>query len=258
VIADRLMALAVRTLPPSVREWFRAQQRRHRLQWPRTGSVTFGELDRLTPVSRVFGLDRGLPIDRYFIEQFLAAHASDIRGRVLEIGDNRYTRQFGGTRVSASDVLHLVAGSRGATIIGDLTAADHIPAETFDCIVATQTLQMIYDVGAALRHIARILKPGGVLLATSHGISRIARREGVDDWGEYWHFTTQSMRRLLQDHFRGGDIEVSAFGNVFAATAALHGLAAQEVEPERLDYHDPNYEVLVAARVRKVPDGRNW
>src|ERR1044071_606160 len=75
-------------------------------RWPPVGSVGFGALRRLTPISREFGLDRGQPIDRYYVEDFLERNAADIRGRVLEVGDDRYTRKFGGGRVSRSDVLH--------------------------------------------------------------------------------------------------------------------------------------------------------
>lgn len=210
-----------------------------------------GELRRVTPISRVFGLDRGLPVTRYYIEQFLAAHATDIRGRVLEIGDNFYTRKFGGDRVDRSDVLHYVAGEPGATIIADLTSGDEIPSGTFDCLIITQTLQMVFDVRAALRTLYRILRPGGVLLATSHGISRIGRREGIDPWGEYWHFTSQSTQRLLSEIFPVGSFRVDTYGNVLSAIASLHGLAAEELEKEELDYRDPDYEVIVTAMATK-------
>jgi hypothetical protein len=58
--------------------------------------ASLGSLRRVTPLSRDFSYDRGLPIDRYYIERFLAANASDIRGHVLEIADNTYTGRFGG------------------------------------------------------------------------------------------------------------------------------------------------------------------
>ncbi len=234
-----------------VQGWLRAQQRRHRLQWPRAGNVEFGDLGRIRPISRVSGYDRGLPIDRYYIERFLSAHAFDIGGHVLEIGDDFYTRKFGGNRVTRSDVLHVVQGNPKATIIADLTSADHVPSDTFDCIIFTQTLQMIYDARSALRHLHRILKPGGVVLATAHGISKINRREGVDPWGEYWHFTTQSVRRLFTEVFQSDNVTVKARGNVFAAIAFLHGLASEELHQEALDYPDPDYEVLIMVRAIK-------
>jgi SAM-dependent methyltransferase len=246
-----LRARAAAAVPARGRAWLRAQQRRYRLQRTRMGTVELGALRRLRPVSRVFALDRGQPIDRYYIERFLSAHSSDVRGRVLEVGDDNYTVAYGGGRVSQSDVLHLTPGNPRATIVGDLTRADPIPSETFDCILLTQTLQMIYEVREALGNLHRILAPGGVLLATAHGISRVARREGVDPWGEYWHFTSQSLRRLFAERFPADRVEIEVYGNVLAAIASLHGLAAEELTSEELDHRDPDYELLIGVRAQK-------
>jgi SAM-dependent methyltransferase len=217
--------------------------------------VQFGDLRRVKPISPNYGWDRGLekgmPLDRYYIEKFFSSHASDIRGRVLEIGDDRYTRKFGGDKVTKSDVLHYVEGNPLATIVADLTCADNIPSDTFDCIVFPQTLHVIYDVRAAMRHIYRILKPGGVFLVTTQGINKIGRHEGVDDWGEYWRFTAQSMRRLFKETFTRADVEVKSYGNILAAIAFLHGLVPEDILQEELDYVDPDYEVIVAARAVK-------
>jgi SAM-dependent methyltransferase len=242
---------AVRLLPAGVRRWLRVQRRKYGLLRRPVGTVQFGNLGQVSPISSKFGSDRGLPVDRYYTEKFLSAHSSDVYGRVLEIGDNRYTHKFGGDRVTRSDVLHVVEGNPNATILADLTRADHIPSDLFDCIICTQTLQMIYDVRAALRHLYRVLKPAGVFLATSHGISRIARREGVDPWGEYWHFTSQGLRRLLQETAGAAAVHIVCYGNVLAAIASLHGLAAEELSQQDLDYADPNYEVLIGVRVVK-------
>lgn len=251
MIRNLLFRMAKAVLSERAQANLRAWQRRHRLQWPRHGSVEFGMLRRTTPISRVFGYDRGMPIDRYYIESFLARHRLDIRGRVLEIGDPYYTKKFGGDRVTASDALHYVPGSPDATIIADLTCADAIPSNTFDCIILTQTLQMIFDFRAAMRHIHRILKPGGVLLMTSGNISRIARREGTDPWGEYWHFTSQSLRRIFIDFFPEGNTTITVYGNVFSAAAFLYGLAAEELHRNELDNSDPDFEVLNAVRAVK-------
>jgi SAM-dependent methyltransferase len=216
------------------------------------GTIQFGSLRRVSPISRVFGFDRGLPIDRYYIEQFMFVHRADIRGHVLEMGDGFYTQKFGKRDVTRSDVLDVRRGNSKATIVADLTRAENIPPRTFDCIICTQTLQMIYQVEAALSHLHRILKPGGVLLLTAHGISRIGRREGVDPWGEYWHFTSQSLRRLFDSTFPLAKVEVKPYGNVLAAIAALHGLGAEELSPEELDYSDPDFEVLITVRAAKA------
>jgi SAM-dependent methyltransferase len=249
--ARTVRAVATALLPVAVRDWIREQQRRFGLQWARVGTLELGGLRRVSPVSPVFGLDRGRTVDRHYIEQFLAAHAADIRGRVLEFMNDTYTRKFGGERVTRRDVLHSVAGNPNATIVGDLTSDDPLPSDAFDCIICTQTLQFIYEPRVALRRLRDLLKPGGVLLLTAHGTSRIGRREGVDDWGEYWRFTAQSLRRLFAETFGDGDVRIEIYGNVLAAVATLHGLAATELSAAELDYRDPNYEVLLAVRAVK-------
>jgi SAM-dependent methyltransferase len=212
--------------------------------------LDFGDLRRLTPVSRAFGFDRGQPIDRYYIEGFLSLHAEDVRGHVLEIADDRYTRQFGGSKVTCSDVLNLTPDNPHATIIADLASADVIPSNTFDCVIFTQTLQYIYEPPAAVKTLYRVLKPGGVLLASFPVISQICRYD-MDRWGDYWRFTDASTRRLLGSVFTPETLTVRAHGNILAAISFLHGLAAQEMTPPELEHHDPDYQILITARAVK-------
>lgn len=247
---DYAIGLAKRYLPPGTRNWVVRQQKRFHLQWPPTGTVRFGSFRRLTPISPIFALDRGLPIERYYIEDFLASCAQDVRGNALEMGDDFYIRKFGGDRVTKTDVMSVVDGP-GVTIVADLTSADHVPSDRFDCIIFTQSLQMIYDMQAALHTLGRILKPGGTLLLTTHGISKIGRHLGVDNWGEYWHLTSQSLDRLMRESFPGATVEIGAYGNVLTAMCALHGLASEELRREELDHKDRDFEVIVTARVTK-------
>lgn len=174
----------------------------------------------------------------------------------MEFGDDLYTRKFGGGRVARSDVLDVVEGNRKTTMVADLAHADHIPSDSFDCIICTQTLQMIFDLRAAVFHLHRILRPGGVLLATAPGISQICRRLGRDQWGEYWRLTGQSAERLFGDIFQPQNVRVLPHGNVMAATAFLYGLATEELNTRALDYLDPDYELLITIRAVKVGSGR--
>lgn len=253
IIEKMTRDVATILLPEKLRKWVRAQQRARKLQSVPVGSVDFGGLRRLSPISAIFGQDRDLmTIERYYIEQFLERHSADIKGRVLEMGDPAYIRKFGGGNVTQEDVLNYVEGNPNATIVADLTDAPHIADNSFDCIIITQTLQMIFEVDKAIATLERILKPGGVVLCTSHGMTRVARREGVDDWGEYWHFTSQSKKRLFRAAFESENVEVSTVGNIFTCICNLHGLGAGEIDQSELDSHDPNYEMLVMVRAVKA------
>ncbi|HEX8272971.1 MAG TPA: methyltransferase domain-containing protein [Longimicrobiaceae bacterium] len=212
--------------------------------------VDWGDLRRTTPVSRYFGYDRGQPVDRFYVEGFLERRRADVRGRVMEIGDDTYTRRFGGERVTRSDVLHVHAGNPRATLVGDLASGEGIPFDAFDCMVLTQTLHLVFDVRAAVRTVHRALRPGGVLLVTVPGISQVEKGEWGASW--YWGLTPRSLRRALEERFAPEEVETETHGNALSACAFLYGLAAEELRREELEHADPAYPVTVAARARKA------
>lgn len=212
----------------------------------KTEQWDWGGLRRLEPVSREFGYDRGLPIDRYYIERFLETHRWDVAGRTLEIGDDEYTRRYGGGRATRPDVLHVHARNPAATIVGDLTDAPQIADGIFDCIVLTQTLHLIYDVDRAVATLHRILRPGGVVLATFPGISQLSQDEWSRTWS--WGLGSRLARRLFASRFGQRNVTVEAHGNSLAAAAFLQGLATAELTSAQLDLNEAGCELLVAVR----------
>ncbi len=190
------------------------------------------------PASRRYGLDRGVPIDRVYIERFLERHAADLRGRGVEIYEPTYLERFGACE--RVDVLDADPDAGRATIRGDLSA---LPEASFDCFVLTQTLSLVEDPAAALRDAHRALRPGGVLLATVPGISQIWPPDAFPD---LWRFTAEGLRRAAAHAF--AQPEVAAHGNVRAAAAFLYGLAAHELAPEDLARDDEAYPLVVTLR----------
>lgn len=213
-----------------------------RVPW---GTFRFGDLAAATPVSNDFGWDRGQPVDRHYVEDFLAQHADLIRGRVLEIGDDAYSRRFGGTQITRQDVLHRKPVPE-ATIVGDLSVSGTLPEAAFDAIVLTQTLHLIYDMPAALIELRRALRPGGTLLVTVPGITPIDRKEWRDSW--YWSLTEASLQRMIDEVFGPGSRQVGCYGNVYAACCFLQGLAVEEVDPRLLSTFDSAFPVVIWAR----------
>lgn len=202
------------------------------------------------PVSRFFARDRGHPIDRYYIDQFLAAHQSAIRGTVLEVAETRYTKAFGGDRVEKALVLLPPADTRPCDITADLVTGEGIRDGIADCFILTQTLLLLYDLRSACRNALRLVKPGGHLLVTVPGIGQLSRTD-YNRWGQYWNFTDLALRRLFEEHVPSASITTATFGNVKAAAALLYGLASHEISRRDLDLHDPDYQVTVAAAIRR-------
>jgi SAM-dependent methyltransferase len=133
-----------------------------------------GQPAALGPISDHWGYDRGLPVDRVYIEAFLARHAGDVKGAVLEVQDSRLIDRFGGGAVRRREVLDIDATNPSATILGDLCDPATLPGEAFDCFILTETLQFADDLDGAVRNAYAALRPGGVLLVTVPALSRIA------------------------------------------------------------------------------------
>lgn len=209
-------------------------------------------LRKVEPHRLNFGVKRGSCIDRYYIEQFLAAHSAEIRGQVGEIESDQYTRKFGGKQVDKVDVIDINPANNRRTMTLDLTRVDEAPAGTFDCIVCTQTLLFIEDYKSAIASLKKMLREEGVLLLTVPGICQRVADGMIAGLGQdYWRFTGLIAKRIFSAEFGSDNVEVHTYGNVLTAVAFLHGLVQEELTKEELEFHDPNYELLIGVRALK-------
>ena len=212
------------------------------------GTVHWGSLRRTTPFSRSWGYDRGTPIDRVYIEQFLTKHAADVRGSCLEVLNADYTQRFGGSRVASSDVLDIDTANPLATVFADLDEPNSLPAGRFDCIIFTQTLHLVPDMRTGVANIWRALAAGGVLLLTVPAIGRHEARKSFHH--DRWRVTKTGLEWLLAG-VTSAPADVTTYGNVLSCVAFLYGIAAEELRAEELQVFDREFPLIVAARVVK-------
>ena len=212
-------------------------------------SVNWRRLRNTKPVSEIFGIDRGLPIDRYYIEKFLKENKELIKGSVLEIGDDKYSKQFGAA-ITSQEILHFTPDNPQATIIGDLTKFDTLKPDVADCIICTQTLNFIYDFKSAISGIYYLLRKNGCALVTVSGISQISRYD-MDRWGDYWRFTEKSVNLAFTEVFGRENVEVEYFGNVLTSVAFLEGISSEELREDELLYPDKNYQLILTVKAIK-------
>ena len=210
------------------------------------GGFDWGGVRRQEPVSNMWGFDRGLPIDRYYIERFLASHALQIKGHCLEVKDSGYTRKFGGDRVSASDVLDINPANHHATIIGDLAKPDTLGRSKYDCIILTQVLPHIFDFISAFRNCFEALKIHGTLLLSVPVVVSYAPEPG-----DYWRITGAAMEKMISELDGCPEWKVTSYGNLTASIGFLLGLASCELKPEELEYFDPHYPIVVTTFIKK-------
>jgi SAM-dependent methyltransferase len=241
--ATSALRRAARRLPAPIRDavWTRTVGRP-------SGNVRWGNLRRTEPFSRHWGADRGLPVDRVYINRFLERHAADIRGEVLEVHGSEYTRELGGDRVTSAHVLDMDASNEAATIVGDLADPGVLPEGHFDCFVLTQTLQFVENAAAAVVNAYRSLAPGGVLLLTVPCVSQLET-----GWPDYWRWTPRGLERFLEGVLPAeARREVLAHGNVLTSVAFLLGLAAEDLSDREYAVDDASYPLVVCARVERI------
>lgn len=249
-----------------LRSFLRRGVRRALALWRRSRpgrEVTrFGAMRRLRPVSEEWGYDRGQPIDRWYIDDFLGrfsmAHyyaAGDIRGRILEVGGDEYSSRAaarsGRGSISSIDVLHVSDENPKATIVGDLVTGAGVPKDAFDCLICTQTLHVVFDIHAAVRTIHQALRRGGVALVTVPGITRSCVPDR-DHWGDYWRLTSSGAEQLFAQVFGADSVRVETYGNLRTAMGFLQGMAAEEFAPWELQVHDLDFEVLIGIRAQRA------
>jgi hypothetical protein len=235
-------------MPFSLGIWDRlaspSQKKLRRLLHP----ARLGRMHKTTPVSKNWGFDRGTPIDRYYIDQFLQQHRQDIQGWVLEVGNRNYTDRYG-LNVEHCDVLDNNPGNPNATLLIDLEAAEALPSSQYNCLVLTQVLQFVFHLHSCLEQLYRSLRPGGVMLATVPCVSRLDLTYGIEK--DYWRFTAAACKLLFGEAFGADRVRVNTYGNYLVSTAFLAGVAAEELSAQELDVQDEYFQFLIAVRAVK-------
>lgn len=200
----------------------------------------------MKPSSRRFGFERGMAVDRVFIEDFIKKNSNLIRGTVIEIGDDRYMSEYKG-QIENSIVMH-VNGWGG--IKGDLSTGEGIDNDLADCLICTQTLQHIYDIHPCIKNIYRLLKPGGTALVTNGCLAELSLYD-YHNWGEYWKFTDQTAARMFGESFKMENVTIETYGNMKIAMAFLYGMCAEELLEDDFLYRDEQYPMIIAIKATK-------
>jgi hypothetical protein len=204
----------------------------------------WGNLRRTAPFSSSYGFERGQPIDRYYLHKFLAAHSESITGDVLEIQGTSYTERFGHdlTRIDSFDI----EPRFGSTYVCDFARCDDVIADgAYDCLLLPNTLPHFRALERCLAHVARVVRRGGVVLASAAGLLPL-----TGDASEYWRLTPDGWRETLAAAWPGAILEIAGHGNCLAAVAAQLGLAVEELTHAELDVHDPRFPVLTTMMCR--------
>lgn len=131
----------------------------------------------------------------------------------------RHARRYVGVDVAPGPTVDVVA------------SADALPFEdhSFDCVLCNQLLEHVESPATVVAELHRVLRPGGVALASTHGVMRY---HPVPE--DYWRWTHAGLRRLFCTAADWSEIEVQPNGGVGSALThliawQLQGLAGRTV-----------------------------
>lgn len=202
------------------------------------------------------GQSDGLSTIRYYWTDFLLRHRAEVRGRALEIGETSTIRLFGGDAVTAPEALDLAAHSPEVKVVADLSRADDVAPDQYDCFVNQFTTCVIYDIRAALYHALRLVKPGGTLLINFWCVDYYLHRgldmgTGAPLYMYHW-FTPIQVHDLLQRlALTEKDYTLTVYGNLLTRLAFLLNIPARDFTPAELDHQDPGQPLLICVSIRK-------
>jgi len=202
------------------------------------GLPRWGNLRRTTPFSSTYGFERGKPIDRYYLHRFMEAHRALVTGDVLEIQGNSYTERFGHylTRADSFDIEPRFE----PTFLCDFAhCEDVIPSHAYDCLLLPNTLTHFRELDLCLAQARRIVRPGGIVLASAAGLLPL-----TGDVPDYWRLTPHGWREKLTAAWPGATLEIAGHGNCLSSVGAQLGLAQEELTIAELDVQDPRFPVL--------------
>jgi hypothetical protein len=204
----------------------------------------------LSPISNFFGFDRGVSIDRFYINNFIKKNKRYIKGNVLEIGDDRYSSKYNCKKIIAG-IVKKKRGGAGCNIFY-LNLEKKLPNSigTFDCIICTQVLNYVFDYQAVIENLFKLLNKNGVLLLTCSSTTRISE---YDDrrYGDYWRFTRRSIYKIFNKYSKKNNLQIQSYGNVSVVSKFLYGLSLEELTNLELSYNDKNFPLIITARLKK-------
>ncbi len=175
------------------------------------------ELDRTWPGRGHRQPSRGDPgwAVREPLAAWLRAEGRSATGsRVLDVGcgEKPYFPFF----ASASEYVGVdVVASPAADIVG---AVESLPIadESFDVVLCTQVLEHVDDPAAAVRELHRVTRPGGRVLASTHGVMVFHPNPN-----DYWRWTHTGLRRLFERNGDWRSIDVTPGAGSAAGLAML-------------------------------------
>jgi len=156
------------------------------------------------------------PLARWLREEARRAGRRDRKPRLLDVGcgTKPYEPFFRG---AVADYVGVDVANPAAELEGTVEDLP-VPAESFELVLCTQTLEHASDPARAVRELRRVVAPGGRVLVSTHGVQ--VYHPNPDD---FWRWTHAGLGRLFREN---GDWSAVTVTPASGTTACLGMLVA--------------------------------
>lgn len=145
------------------------------------------------------------------LEWLRSQHVGGLRVLDVGMGDDPYGELLDG----AGEVVGFdLPGNPRAQVHGTIDAIP-LDAASFDVVLCIQVLEHVPDPAAAVRELRRVVKPGGLVLASTHGVYPFHPSPT-----DFWRWTQPGLERLFTENGAWSSISVRP-GAGTAATVAM-------------------------------------
>lgn len=184
--------------------------------------------------------------------------------RVLEVGcgrgefAERIVTELGAAVVAVDQSQRMVELTRARGVDARVADAQALPFDDgeFDCVAANWMLYHVPDLERALAEFARVLRPGGRLVAATNSLDHLAelwRLVGRDRWMEPERFFAETGEPALRSHFARIERRDIQGQVVFDDRAAVQRyVGASVAHKDRVDEVPDLTEPLVARTLNAV------
>lgn len=200
------------------------------------GKIRFGDFREYAPFCNNYGFTRGTPIDRYYLDQFIAEIRDEVNGDTLEIGGRKENRHRYGLRHVISYKVIDVIGGRSVDIVADAHDVTACSANSFDSILLFNVLEHCERPWVIASNLSTWLRPGGKVYCMVPVVQRIH-----GDPKDYWRILPDSLEFLFRDYHI---LKKGTYGNLMTSVAALSGIAMEELDLDELSPKNPQYPVI--------------
>jgi SAM-dependent methyltransferase len=163
---------------------------------------------------RAPGLRRLLtPPNRPVLDPWVSREAARLTGLIVNVGAGEDLRQFG------RRTIHVDAHAPRATVRAEFAAALPFGSAVFDGAICTEVLEHVPDDRALLTELARVLRPGGVLVVTVPFMFRYH-----PDPADYRRYTPDGLAAALERAGFSVDTATGLGGRLLALLLWIDGL----------------------------------